>query len=273
MQIIVGLGNPGGQYARNRHNIGFMAVDEIHRRNPGFSPWRARFQGEASEGTLAGEKVMLLKPMTYMNESGRSVGEAMRFYKLEPKDILVLYDELDLPPAKFRMKSGGGHGGHNGLRSITAHVGDAYRRLRLGIGHPGDKKLVSNYVLGDFAKVDQEWLEPMLTAIADYAGMLARGEDSQFANKLTLVLEPEKARRPDKTAKAEKAPRPEKAENSAAGPAGDTAAAPDPVPQAVRSAPKGQSHIRQARQPKGPQMPTSGPMAEMLKKLLGKGDG
>lgn len=253
MQIIAGLGNPGGQYARNRHNIGFMAVDEIHRRHSGFSLWRARFQGEVSEGTIGGEKVMLLKPMTYMNESGRSVGEAMRFYKLEPADILVIYDELDLPPAKFRMKTGGGHGGHNGLRSITAHIGDAYRRLRLGIGHPGDKKLVSNYVLGDFAKVDGEWLELILGGIADHAELLAKRQDSTFANKLTLQLEPEKAQRPEKRKAAE---------------TGDATTPPAPRPAA-----KGQSHIRQARQPKAPALPTSGPMAEMLKKLLGKSGG
>ncbi|WP_374629899.1 aminoacyl-tRNA hydrolase [Pannonibacter indicus] len=253
MQIIAGLGNPGGQYARNRHNIGFMAVDEIHRRHSGFSPWRARFQGEVSEGTIGGEKVMLLKPMTYMNESGRSVGEAMRFYKLEPADILVIYDELDLPPAKFRMKTGGGHGGHNGLRSITAHIGDAYRRLRLGIGHPGDKKLVSNYVLGDFAKADGEWLELLFDGIAGHAELLAKRQDSTFANKLTLQLEPEKAMRPEKRKVAE---------------TGDATTPPAPRPAA-----KGQSHIRQARQPKAPALPTSGPMAEMLKKLLGKSGG
>lgn len=253
MQIIAGLGNPGGQYARNRHNIGFMAVDEIHRRYSSFPPWRARFQGEVSEGTIGGEKIMLLKPMTYMNESGRSVGEAMRFYKLEPADILVIYDELDLPPAKFRMKTGGGHGGHNGLRSITAHIGDAYRRLRLGIGHPGDKKLVSNYVLGDFAKVDGEWLELILGGIADHAELLAKRQDSTFANKLTLQLEPEKAQRPEKRKAAE---------------TGEATTPPAPRPAA-----KGQSHIRQARQPKAPALPTSGPMAEMLKKLLGKSGG
>lgn len=138
MLLIVGLGNPGSQYAHNRHNIGFMAVDAIHRRH-GFSPWRRKFQAELADGTLEGEKVILLKPMTYMNESGRSVGEAVRFYKLAPCDVLVLHDELDLPPGKVRMKTGGGHGGHNGLRSITAHIGDGYRRMRLGIGHPGNK--------------------------------------------------------------------------------------------------------------------------------------
>ncbi|WP_422377694.1 aminoacyl-tRNA hydrolase [Roseibium sp.] len=249
MKLIVGLGNPGAKYAGNRHNIGFMAVDEIHRRHSGFQPWRARFQGQVSEGRLGAEKVLLLKPNTYMNESGRAVGEAMRFFKLEPEDIVVLYDELDLPPAKFRMKKGGGHGGHNGLRSITAHIGADYRRLRLGIGHPGDKKLVSNYVLGDFAKADRDWLEPLLTEIADQADLLAEGKDSQFANKLTLALEPDKAqRKPKPSAEVKK-------------PAGQKSAPP-----------KGQSHIRQARQAKPVSVPKSGPMADMLKKLLGGKD-
>ncbi|SHM30385.1 aminoacyl-tRNA hydrolase [Roseibium suaedae] len=254
MRLIVGLGNPGAKYERNRHNIGFMAVDEIHRRQSGFSPWRPRFQGLVSEGRLGSEKVLLLKPTTYMNESGRAVGEAMRFFKSEPVDVVVIYDELDLPPAKFRMKAGGGHGGHNGLRSISAHIGDTYRRLRLGIGHPGDKKLVSNYVLGDFAKVDAEWLEPLLAQIADNSDMLAEGKDSQFANKLTLALEPEKARK--------SAPRPAAPSPSSAAPAASAGVA----------KPKGQSHIRQARTTKLPPLPKSGPMADMLKKLLGKSE-
>ncbi|MET1411952.1 aminoacyl-tRNA hydrolase [Roseibium sp. HPY-6] len=244
MKLIVGLGNPGSKYEGHRHNIGFMAVDEIHRRHSGFQPWRARFQGQVSEGRLGNEKVLLLKPSTYMNESGRAVGEAARFYKIDPEDIVVLYDELDLPPAKFRMKKGGGHGGHNGLRSLTAHIGADYRRLRLGIGHPGDKKLVSNYVLGDFAKSDRDWLEPLLLNIADHADLLAEGKDSQFANKLTLALAPEKAQRTDQGG----TPRKDK---------GGT------------QKPKGQSHIRQARQKKPVDLPKSGPMAEMLKKLLG----
>ncbi|WP_417686481.1 aminoacyl-tRNA hydrolase [Roseibium sp.] len=247
MKLIVGLGNPGSKYKRNRHNIGFMAVDEIHRRHSGFTPWKARFQGQTSEGRLGSEKVLLLKPSTYMNESGRSVGEAMRFFKIEPQDVVVIYDELDLPPAKFRMKTGGGHGGHNGLRSISTHIGQDYRRLRLGIGHPGDKKLVSNYVLGDFAKADADWLEPLLTQIADTCDLLAEGKDSQFANKMTLALEPEKARRNSKADASDK-----------------------PVVAASRPAKaKGQSHIRQARQGRTPQLPSSGPMADMLKKLLG----
>lgn len=198
MKLLVGLGNPGPKYESNRHNIGFMAADEIHRRHSSFSPWRARFQAQVSEGTLAGEKVLLMKPMTYMNESGRSVGEALRFYKLTPQDVVVLYDELDLPPAKFRMKNGGGHGGHNGLRSITAHITDAYRRVRLGIGHPGHKDRVHQWVLGDFAKADQEWLEPLLEAVADNAPLLAQHNDNQFANKVTLATRPEDSGKPYK---------------------------------------------------------------------------
>uniref|UniRef100_A0A7C1P4V1 Peptidyl-tRNA hydrolase n=1 Tax=Agrobacterium albertimagni TaxID=147266 RepID=A0A7C1P4V1_9HYPH len=152
MIILAGLGNPGAQYQKNRHNIGFMAVDAIQRRH-GFSPWAKKFKAEISEGTLAGEKVMLIKPQTFMNLSGESVGEAMRFYKLGPEDIVAIYDELDLLPGKARIKTGGGHGGHNGIKSLDAHCGLNYRRLRLGIGHPGDKSKVHNHVLGDFAKV------------------------------------------------------------------------------------------------------------------------
>lgn len=256
MKLIVGLGNPGAKYENNRHNIGFLAVDEIHRRHSGFAPWRLRFQGQVSEGRIGSTKVLLLKPSTYMNESGRAVGEAMRFFKLEPQDVLVIYDELDLPPAKFRMKTGGGHGGHNGLRSITAHIGADYRRLRLGIGHPGDKKLVSNYVLGDFSKADRDWLDPLLSEIADNADLLAEGQDSQFSNKLTLALNPEKAQRPSKPAKS---------------PAEGGAPSPATTPAKGSSAkPKGQSHIRQARQQGTPKLPKSGPMADMLKKLLNK---
>ncbi len=163
MLLIAGLGNPGRRYAGNRHNIGFMAADEIHRRHR-LSPWRARFEGETSEGTLDGEKVLLLKPATYMNKSGRAVAQAMRFYKLTPADIVVVYDELDLPPGKLRMKTGGSTAGHKGLKSIEAHIGKGFRRMRLGIGHPGAKELVNGYVLHDFAKADREWIDPLLAA-------------------------------------------------------------------------------------------------------------
>jgi PTH1 family peptidyl-tRNA hydrolase len=155
MLIIAGLGNPGGKYAGNRHNIGFMAVDAIHRRHS-FSPWSKKFRAEIAEGEIGGEKVLLIKPQTFMNLSGESVGEAMRFYKLQPADLVAIYDELDLAPGKARLKTGGGHGGHNGIRSLDAHCGREYRRLRLGIGHPGVKEMVQNHVLGDFAKAEEE---------------------------------------------------------------------------------------------------------------------
>jgi len=191
MKLFVGLGNPGAKYARHRHNIGFMAVDEIIRRHS-FSPERAKFQGLLSEGLIGGEKVIALKPQTYMNESGRAVGEAMRFFKLTPDDIYVFYDELDLAPGKIRVKQGGGAAGHNGIRSITQHIGAEFFRVRLGIGHPGDKARVHGHVLGDFAKADQEWLETMLRAIGDEAPLLAGGKDASFANKVHLALNPPK---------------------------------------------------------------------------------
>jgi len=190
MILLVGLGNPGEKYARNRHNIGFMAADEIVRRHS-FSPPRARFQGIVSEGTLDGEKAIVLKPTTYMNESGRAVGEAMRFYRLTPADIVVFYDELDLEAGKVRMKTGGGAAGHNGIRSIAAHIGPEFRRVRIGIGHPGDKERVLGHVLGDFAKADAAWVELMLDAMADAAPLLAQGKDATFANKVHLALNPE----------------------------------------------------------------------------------
>ncbi len=233
MQIFAGLGNPGNQYAGNRHNIGFMAVDAIQRRHP-FSPWSKKFKALVSEGEIAGERVLLIKPQTFMNLSGEAVGEAMRFYKLEPKDIVAIYDELDLIQGKARIKTGGGHGGHNGIKSLDAHCGREYRRLRLGIGHPGSKEQVHNHVLGDFAKADRVWLEPLIEAIADNADMLLKGEDSQLLNKLTLA----------------------------------TGGKPEPEPAPAK--PAGKSHIRQARnnaQPKA--LPTTGPMADMLKKLFG----
>ena len=216
MLLLVGLGNPGSRYAGNRHNVGFMAVDRIHDRYR-FAPWRLRGNAETADATVGDDKVQLLKPQTYMNESGQAVGEAMRFYKLTPADVVVIYDELDLPPGKFRMKAGGGHGGHNGLRSINAHIGDGYRRLRIGIGHPGHKDRVAPYVLHDFAKADAAWLEPLLDAIADNAPLLVDRKDSTFANKVHLATsaEPEpkaKSKKPAaKAAKAAAAPAPAKA--------------------------------------------------------------
>jgi PTH1 family peptidyl-tRNA hydrolase len=238
MLIIAGLGNPGGKYAGNRHNIGFMAVDAIHRRHS-FSPWSKKFRAEVAEGELGGEKVLLMKPQTFMNLSGESVGEAMRFYKLQPADLVAIYDELDLPAGKARLKSGGGHGGHNGIKSLDAHCGKEYRRQRLGIGHPGVKELVQGHVLGDFAKADRSWLEPLLDALADNAEMLVRNEDSQLMNKLALAL---------------------------GGKAGEETPSPARKPAA-------QSHIHQARSHGQPKLPATGPMADMLKKMFGnKGD-
>jgi PTH1 family peptidyl-tRNA hydrolase len=188
MLLFVGLGNPGAGYVGNRHNIGFVAVEAIASRHS-FPPWRRKFQGVATEGTIAGERVLLLLPSTYMNESGRAVGEASNFYKLAPGAIVVFHDEVDLPSAKLRVKSGGGNAGHNGLRSISAHVGNDYRRVRIGVGHPGDKELVHAHVLGDFAKSEKPWVETMVGAIADNAEMLARGQDSSFQNKIHLVID------------------------------------------------------------------------------------
>jgi PTH1 family peptidyl-tRNA hydrolase len=188
MLVIAGLGNPGAQYARNRHNIGFMAVDAIAERGR-FGPFRARHQGLLADGLIGDERVLLLKPQTYMNESGRSVGEALRYAKLDLDALVVIHDELDLAPAKVRLKVGGGDAGHNGLRSITAHVGSGYKRVRLGIGHPGDKALVHHYVLSDFAKSEAGWVEAVCRAIAEAAPLLAAGQDASFQNKTHLAIE------------------------------------------------------------------------------------
>ena len=188
MLLFVGLGNPGAKYAGNRHNIGFMAVDEIARALRA-GPWRRRFQGEATEAVVGGERVVLLKPETYMNESGRAVGEAMRFFKIALADVIVFHDELDLPPAKLRVKLGGGNAGHNGLRSITALCGNDYRRVRMGIGHPGTKELVHAYVLNDFGKGERDWVEDLCRACGDHADQLAKGDDVAFQNKIHLAME------------------------------------------------------------------------------------
>lgn len=239
MLVFAGLGNPGARYAGNRHNVGFMAADAIARRHS-FSPWSKKFQAEVAEGRIGDERVLLIKPQTYMNESGRSVGEALRFYKLSPADLTVFYDEIDLAAGKVRIKTGGGAGGHNGIRSIDGHVGQDYRRVRIGVGHPGIREMVMPHVLGDFSKADREWLDPLLAAIADNAAMLIAGDDNGFMNKLSLAVPG-----------AAKGGRPER--------------------DADVSKPKGQSHIRQAR-PQSPavKVPESGPMAAMLRKLLGK---
>jgi peptidyl-tRNA hydrolase, PTH1 family len=190
MKLFVGLGNPGAQYAFNRHNVGFMAVDAIVAAH-GFPAWRKRFQGGAAEGKLGRQPVLLFKPGTYMNESGRSVGEAIRFYKLELDDVIVFHDEIDLAPGKVRVKTGGGTAGHNGLRSLTAHIGNDYVRVRIGIGHPGRKELVQGHVLHDFAKPDYAWLEPLLGAIADAAPHLAEGANDKFQSQVAHMMQGE----------------------------------------------------------------------------------
>jgi PTH1 family peptidyl-tRNA hydrolase len=244
MLLFAGLGNPGAKYANNRHNVGFMAAEAIARRHD-FSPWSKKFQGLIAEGRIGGEKVILLKPQTFMNLSGQSVGEALRFYKLQPSDLTVFYDELDLVAGKVRVKTGGGAGGHNGIRSIDQHIARDYRRVRIGIGHPGVREMVHGHVLGDFARADDEWLDVLLDSIADNADLIARGDESGFMNRITLALR-------DKLQ-----------------PTGEDDA---PPPKAPKPAAKAQSHIRQARKPQAPgvKVPESGPMTAMLKKLLGK---
>ncbi len=197
MLLLVGLGNPGPRHANNRHNIGFMALDEIVRRH-GFGPWRLRFQGRLSEGRIGGEKTFALEPETYMNESGRAVGEAVRFYKLEPAtQVIVIYDEIDLRPGKVKVKLGGGAGGHNGIRSIDRHIGRDYRRVRLGIGHPGDKDLVHGYVLQDFAKVDAAWRDKLLEAVAEELPRLVAGDDVGFMSRVAHIMSPPKPKPPE----------------------------------------------------------------------------
>jgi PTH1 family peptidyl-tRNA hydrolase len=187
MKLIVGLGNPGTQYARNRHNVGFMAVERIAARH-GFGPWRKKFSALASDGEIDGHKVLLLKPETYMNDSGRAVSEAVRFHKLGENDVLVIHDEIDLAPAKLKVKAGGGNAGHNGLRSIASHIGNDYGRVRIGVGHPGDKDLVHGWVLRDFSKADANWLEPLLDAVAEAAGRLAAGDQARFLTDVARKL-------------------------------------------------------------------------------------
>jgi PTH1 family peptidyl-tRNA hydrolase len=188
MLLFVGLGNPGPRYVGNRHNIGFMVVQAIARSH-NIAPWRRRFQGVAVEGMIGGDRLLLLLPGTFMNESGRAVAEALSFYKLGVSDVVVFHDELEMPPAKVRVKTGGGNAGHNGLRSISAHIGNDYRRVRLGIGHPGDKKLGAGYVLQDFAKSEWPWVEALCDVSADNAALLIEGKDSTFQNKVHLSMD------------------------------------------------------------------------------------
>lgn len=189
MKLFVGLGNPGAGYAGNRHNIGFMAVDRIAA-DHGFGPWKKAFKGMVADGRLGDTRVLLLKPDTFMNLSGQAVQSAMAFHKILPADVVVFHDELDLAPGKIRTKLGGGHAGHNGLRSIHGHIGDAYGRVRLGIGHPGHKDAVAGYVLHDFAKADADWIENLLRGISDGAALLASGEDAKFLNMVALRMTP-----------------------------------------------------------------------------------
>lgn len=244
MHLIVGLGNPGDKYRNNRHNIGFLAVDAIARRHS-FPAFREKFQGLIAEGSIDGERVLLLKPQTFMNASGDSVQQVTKFYKLGPADVTVLYDEIDLAPGKVRVKVGGGTGGHNGIRSIDPQIGNSYRRVRLGVGHPGHKDLVMPHVLGDFSKAEQQaWLTPLLESLADNAGMLVKGDDNGLMNKLAIAVQGDGA---------ERAQRPPTA---------------DPT---RKKAPGGQSHIHAARRPKPPaKLPETGPMAGMLRKLFGR---
>ncbi len=205
MKLFVGLGNPGAKYARNRHNIGFMAVDRIAE-DHGFSPWRSKFQGQISEGRLGSEKIVLLKPETFMNRSGQSVGEAMRFFKLDSTDITVFQDEIDLAPAKVRCKAGGGHAGHNGLRSLHEHIGPHYDRVRIGVGHPGHKDKVPGYVLHDFAKVDWDWIDDVLRGISDGASYLAEGDTGRFLNAIAQRATPQRPAKTSPAAKPEAVP-------------------------------------------------------------------
>jgi PTH1 family peptidyl-tRNA hydrolase len=203
MLLLVGLGNPGPEYAKHRHNIGFMAVDEIARRHS-FPSFRRRFFGLAAEGAVDGVRVLALKPQTFMNDSGRSVEAARAFYKLAPEDIVVFHDEIDLIAGKVRVKKGGGHAGHNGLRSIHEHVGPAYRRVRLGVGHPGDRDRVVGHVLKPFAKADGEWLEALLKSLAEHAGLLVKGDGQAFMSKVAIDVRPHQPKR-DAPKAAEKA--------------------------------------------------------------------
>lgn len=219
MKLIVGLGNPGGKYARHRHNIGFMAVDRIAE-DHGFAPWKGKFQGSVSEGRFGSDRAVLLKPETFMNNSGQSVQAAMQFYKLDPADVVVLHDEIDLAPGKVKHKVGGGHAGHNGLRSIHAHIGPDYARVRLGVGHPGHKDRVPGYVLHDFAKADENWLDDVLRGVSDGAGFLALGDAAKFMNAVALRVTPPRSGTGTKGSaaavapKAEPAPAPEDSRSS-----------------------------------------------------------
>jgi PTH1 family peptidyl-tRNA hydrolase len=234
VKLFVGLGNPGAKYAANRHNIGFMAVDRIAT-DHGFGPWKKAFQGEVSEGRFGSQRVVLLKPGTFMNLSGQSVRAAVDFHKIELDDVTVFHDELDLIPGKCRVKQGGGHAGHNGLRSLHAHIGDGYGRVRLGIGHPGHKDRVAGYVLSDFAKADGDWLDDLMRGISDGASALAAGDTAGFQNAVALRVAPPRSGTGEKAAReprqAVAAP---KAAAADPAPPSDNTPAPDDTRSALR---------------------------------------
>ncbi|MBI1170764.1 aminoacyl-tRNA hydrolase [bacterium] len=236
MKLFVGLGNPGPEYAGHRHNIGFMALDRIAA-DHGFGPWRRAHHGLISEGRLGGDKVVLLKPETFMNKSGQAVQAVVTFYKMPLADVIVFHDELDLAPGKLRFKMAGGHAGHNGLRSIHAHLGEAYGRVRLGIGHPGHKDAVAGYVLHDFAKADRAWLDPLLQGISEGADDLARGEDARFLNAVALRLSPPRnAQRPTAEPASPKPAPPKPAAPPEGQPDGAQDTQPDRQPEGTLSA-------------------------------------
>lgn len=199
MLILSGQGNPGAKYAKNRHNAGFMVIDRIHAAY-GFGPWRAKFDSEISEGTIGGQKVLLMKPQTFYNETGRAASKALTFYKLQPEDVTVFHDEIDLAPGRLRVKRGGGHSGNNGARSMMAHIGENFRRIRIGVGHPGDKAMVMPHVLSDFHKVDLEWFNPMTDAICKALPFLLSGEDERFQTEV-MRLAPAPKHDPKQTAR------------------------------------------------------------------------
>ncbi len=257
MKLIVGLGNPGQKYEKNRHNVGFLAVDRIAEAH-GFSPFRNRFKALVAEGRIGNERALILKPQTYMNESGQAVGEAARFLKVPEADVIVLYDEIDLAPGKLKAKVGGGNAGHNGLRSISAHLGNDYVRIRIGVGHPGRKDAVAGYVLHDFAKAEWEWLDPLLDAIASAAEPMAAGDVAKFTAEVARRVGSDEPA-PEKKPKKQKT-------DSEAGDAGDRAKPQGGRPKPARGHPAGERLAKQ-----------QSALAENLKKWLqksgGKGDG
>ena len=275
MKLLVGLGNPGREYARHRHNVGFMALERIAARH-GLGPWKKRHRSLVAEGLIGGRRVMLLMPQTYMNDCGQAVGEAQRYLKIPEDDIYVLHDEIDLAPAKLKVKAGGGNAGHNGLRSISAHVGNDFARVRIGVGHPGSKDAVIHYVLHDFSKADQEWLEPTLDAIAEAAGHLAAGDDARFLTDVARRLQPAQSgpsgrkggKSAGRTDDAGSAPTGKVAETADAAPSPQVAASAEPVAQAVETPPKAAPAPQPGPRAAPAQAQRGGSLAESLKRWL-----